>query len=461
MQQHVPNDIPDVRCRELGLPDCGVARESFSGDLQIAGGTAAYAGGASDTPLAGTTVSLVTPEVGDGLTALQARFDTFTEATGIVVAARANRGDELAADQIRGDTTADVLVVPQPGVLADAARAGPMDLTVYLDRTDLEAAWGPYLTSLVSVDADGGWPSASGRVYGIWNKLDLKSLLWKDPSNFDAAGHADPTTWDETIELSDDIVDGGATPWCLGIASAGLDDGWPASDVLEAVVLRQHGPEVYDAWWTHRIPFDDPRIIESARMMGELVFTPGYLSGGPVVAARTNWAEGPFALAEDPPGCWLVPQASFVSLFGPEQLAPLDFPVIEPEFSSARVGAGTFVVAMTDRPEVRAVMEFMASPEFGQATVEHATGFIPPNTGFDLELIADGDERTMARLARDALLADQFRFDASDMMPAEIGADLMWRAMVEWFDQGPDELERIFAEVEEAWVALESGSEGS
>ena len=42
------------------------------------------------------------------------------------------------------------------------------------------------------------------------------------------------------------------------------------------------------------------------------------------------------------------------------------------------------------------------------------------------------------------------------MMPRAIGTELMWGAMVEWFDQGPDELERIFAEVEDAWVALES-----
>ena len=73
-------------------------------------------------------------------------------------------------------------------------------------------------------------------------------------------------------------------------------------------------------------------------------------------------------------------------------------------------------------------------------------------------MIVDDDLRTMAELGHDALVADQLRFDASDMMPAEIGADLMWKAMVEWFDQGPDELERIFAEVEAAWVALESTS---
>ena len=149
-----------------------------------------------------------------------------------------------------------------------------------------------------------------------------------------------------------------------------------------------------------------------------------------------------------------------MSVFGPEQLTPFDFPVIEPESSSARVGAGTFVVALSDRPEVRAVVEFMATPEYGQVMAEAGSGFIPPHTGVDLGVIVDDDLRTMAELGHDALVADQLRFDVSDMMPAEIGADLMWKAMVEWFDQGPDELERIFAEVEAAWVALESAPNG-
>ena len=72
------------------------------GDLEIAGGVAAYTGLPSDTPLATTTVQLVTPQAGPGLSGLQASFDEFTAATGIVVTARANRGDEVAADQIHG-----------------------------------------------------------------------------------------------------------------------------------------------------------------------------------------------------------------------------------------------------------------------------------------------------------------------------------------------------------------------
>lgn len=105
------------------------------------------------------------------------------------------------------------------------------------------------------------------------------------------------------IEPSDRLVDAGRTPCCIGIASAGRDDGWPATDALEAIVLRQHGPDVHGAWSNHRIPSATRWIVESARTMCELVFTPGYLAGGSALTVRTNWAEGPFALVEKPPGC--------------------------------------------------------------------------------------------------------------------------------------------------------------
>ena len=44
VQQNVPSGVPDARCRDLGLADCGVATEPFPDDLQIAGGATAYTG---------------------------------------------------------------------------------------------------------------------------------------------------------------------------------------------------------------------------------------------------------------------------------------------------------------------------------------------------------------------------------------------------------------------------------
>ena len=66
-----------------------------------------------------------------------------------------------------------------------------------------------------------------------------------------------PKTWDEMITLSDTIAAGGIKPWCAGIES-GDATGWPATDWIEDVLLRDQGPEVYDQWVDHTDPVQRP-----------------------------------------------------------------------------------------------------------------------------------------------------------------------------------------------------------
>jgi hypothetical protein len=51
----------------------------------------------------------------------------------------------------------------------------------------------------------------------------------------------------------------------------------------------------------------------------------------------------------------------------------------------------------------------------------------------------------------ESLASDTFRFDASDLMPPEIGADRFWKAMMTYTAEGPGSLDRILAELDEAW----------
>ena len=49
-----------------------------------------------------------------------------------------------------------------------------------------------------------------------------------------------PETWDDLVALSDQIVDDGSTPWCVGFESEG-STGWPATDWMEDIMLRTAG----------------------------------------------------------------------------------------------------------------------------------------------------------------------------------------------------------------------------
>ena len=44
--------------------------------------------------------------------------------------------------------------------------------------------------------------------------------------------------------------------------------GWVLTDWLEDVMLREVGPDVYDQWVNHEIPFNDPKVIAQARLDG-------------------------------------------------------------------------------------------------------------------------------------------------------------------------------------------------
>ena len=45
-------------------------------------------------------------------------------------------------------------------------------------------------------------------------------------------------------------------------------------------MLRNSGPEVYDQWVTHEIPFNDPQIVEAFDQVGEILKNPDYVNGG-------------------------------------------------------------------------------------------------------------------------------------------------------------------------------------
>ena len=92
---------------------------------------------------------------------------------------------------------------------------------------------------------------------------NVKGYVWYSPKTFEDKGWEVPKTWDEMLTLSEKIADDGTMkPWCAGFES-GEATGWPGTDWVEDVVLRAQGPEVYDQWVSHEIPFNDPKIVDA------------------------------------------------------------------------------------------------------------------------------------------------------------------------------------------------------
>ncbi len=274
------------------------------------------------------------------------------------------------------------------------------------------------------------------------------------------AGYAVPTTWDELIDLSDRLVADGQTPWCLGIGDVGAT-GWLATDWVETVLLRSQGPEFYDQWVHHEIPFNHPAVVAAARHVGELVFTEGYVQGGPSSVVTQPCQEAARSVGAKPPGCWLLPQGSWVPTLNPTLIAGGNIDAfdlaVDPRYAATIVGHGDLIAATSDRPEVRAVMTALASAEHHVRGAELGLG-LSPLRAVDPALYPTATDQWIGEVTRQALDTGNWRFDASAMMPLDVSGAFV-SGMTRYFLRGPDSLEGIMARIEAQWVAVEQGTD--
>ncbi|MGH9271145.1 MAG: hypothetical protein ACRDZ2_07715, partial [Ilumatobacteraceae bacterium] len=171
-------------------------------------------------------------------------------------------------------TEADVYMLDADTLHEVAASHPVLDLRTFIDEEQLLDDFGSFLVSSSRIGSDGTWPSDTGPIHGVPVNVASKAVLWTN-DEFTGFGYPAPTDWASFIALADAIVADGRTPFCLGIESGGPFSGWPATDWVEMVVLRTAGPDFYDAWTRHDVPFDDPVVVDAIRTIGDLVHRPG------------------------------------------------------------------------------------------------------------------------------------------------------------------------------------------
>jgi alpha-glucoside transport system substrate-binding protein len=352
--------------------------------------------------------------------------------------------------QIRAEGgTLDVIMLPQPGAVVEHAASGnAVSLEdMGFDISQLEDTYGEYFMSLGEFE---------GEHYGLPTNINLKSMVWYPKDDFDAAGYEVPTTWDEMIALSDQIVADGGTPWCVGYQSEG-STGWPATDWMEDIMLRTAGLETYTQWVNHEIPFNDPAVETAGEMFGDVMFTEGYVLGGAENTPSVEFGDAPAPMFENPPGCWLHRQASFINAFFPEDAeagVDYDWFPLPPIDQEGTLFAGELMVAFRDAPEIRDFLERFSGEEVQCAMGgEPGSARISPNINVTPDCYANQILSDAAAVLTESLAAGTGGFDASDLMPPEVGAGSFWTGMVQYMQEGPDALPGILEEIEASWPA--------
>ena len=401
----------------------------------------------------GQTLNIFGPWRGDDQALAESIWAYFAAATGASVNYSSS---ETYEQQIVIDTEAgsppDIAVLPQPGLIQNLVSKGFVE-----PLGDETAAWleENYAagSSWVGLGSYVG-PDGESRLYAFPYKIDVKSLVWYSPDNFEDAGYEVPTTMEELKALNDQIVADGGTPWCIGLGSGGAT-GWPATDWVEDMMLRTQPAEVYDQWVNNEIPFTDERVVAAIEEFGAFARNDAYVAGGAGTVASTDFRDSPKGLFSSPPQCYMHKQASFIPTFFPEGTelgVDADFfyfpSYAEKDLGNPVLGAGTLAFITKDSEVARGFIEFLKTPIAHELWMAQS-GFLTPLKSVDTELYGDSTLKKMGGILLDATT---FRFDGSDLMPAGVGAGSFWTGMVDY--AGGKAAADVAAEIQQSWDAL-------
>ncbi|MFS0794746.1 ABC transporter substrate-binding protein [Microbacterium sp. 1P10AE] len=410
------------------------------GAIALAGcaeGDSSGSGGSSE----GATVRISGGITGTEADALNQSFDQFTKDTGIKVVYTGDKSFEgNIVTKVSGGDAPDIAIVPQPGLLKTLIGTGEVQKASDAVSANVDEYWGEDWKSYGTED---------GTFYAAPMLANLKGYVWYSPAKFAEWGVEIPKTFDELLTLTQTIQQKtGAAPWCAGFASDAAS-GWPGTDWIEDMVLRQSGPEVYDQWVANEVKFTDPQIKQAFDAVGEILLNPSYVNAGfGDVKSINSTAFADVAAKVADGSCPMTHQASFLSAnFLTVKTASGETPTIAPdgdvyafllpgvkEGELAVEGGGEFVAAFSEDESVQKVVEYMSTPEFADARVKLG-GVISANKGADPSLASSEFLTEAMKTLQDPKTT--LRFDASDLMPATVGAGSFWKGMVSWIDGTP------------------------
>ncbi len=406
------------------------------------------------TDLKGEVITVFGPWQGPDKEFVENSIAYFEEATGADVR---YTGSGSFEQQIVIDTEAgtppNVAIFPQPGLAAGLAAKG---LLTPLKAGTADWVRENYAAGQSWVDL-GTFKGEDGKddLYGFFYKIDVKSLVWYSPENFEDAGYTIPETMEDLKTLTDKIVADGSTPWCIGLGSGGAT-GWVATDWVEDFMLRTQTPDVYDDWVTNKVKFDDPRVVAAIEEYGTFARNDKYVAGGAAAVATTTFQDSPKGLFSSPPKCYLHRQASFIPAFFPEGTEVgkdanfFYFPAYaSKDLGKPVLGGGTLFAITKDSKGAQAFVEYLKSPIAHEVWMAQK-GFLTPHKGVNVDAYADDSLKGMGQIL---LNATTFRFDASDLMPGAIGAGAFWTGMVDY--SGGKDGKAVASEIQKTWDSLD------
>jgi len=371
----------------------------------------------------------------------------FTEKTGIKINYTATR--DINAVLSNTANLPDIAGIPGPGKMVELAQAGTLkplddlfDANAY--RQDTPGA------SALQVD---------GKQYAEFFKGSIKGLIWYNPKNYTGGT---PTSWDDLNskgQTATTALGGKAKQWCIGVKSDPGSEGWPGTDWIEDILIRQSGPDVYDKWVNGQQKWTSTEVKNAWTEFGKAV-TNAY--GGATNVAAADFRKSGDGLFTSPAQCVFHHQASFITSFfntdNPSLKPGTDYdfflmPDINPSFAGAVTGGGDLVGMFHDTPQAKALMQYLVTPE-AQAIWPKIpnSGALSGSKAVPTDIYPDDLTK---KAAQDLANAKIFRFDGSDAMPAAM-SDAFLKGVLDYI-QDQSKLDSILTNLDQVQQSAYGG----
>lgn len=393
----------------LALAACGGGSSGGSG-----GGSSSPPSGTQFADLSGQSIEVAGSWGGSEQKSFQQVLDDFKAKTKATVK-YTSFGDNLQAvlgPRIKGGSPPDIAFVPNVGILQQFVQQGALKPLSADVVSQLTANYAAVWKTLATVDS---------KVYGVPFKGANKSTVWYRTAAFDQAGVSEPKTWDDFTKALQTLSDSGvANP-----LSVGGGDGWTLTDWFENVYIRVAGPDKYDQLAKHQIKWTDDSVKQALTVLSQLWGKQNLIVGGSQGALQTLFPASVTNVFGDNPKGAVVYEGDFVATNIAQETKSkvgtdakfFDFPSINGS-QPAVVGGADIAVAFKDNKASQEFLKYLATPA-AAAVWAKLGGFTSPNKGLDFSVYSDDTTRKSAQALINA--GDSFRFDMSDLAPADFG----------------------------------------
>ena len=291
-----------------------------------------------------------------------------------------------------------------------------------------------------------------GKHYYLMIKYQIKGLFWYNKKVFTGTP---PKTWSDLLAI-DPSQYGAQKLFCAGVES-GAASGWPASDALDNIIMRQSGPDVYTKWINGTQKWTSPEIKQGYQAL--LQMTSGNnVYGGANYVLSTNFAKAGDPLfkpsGSNKAGCLFLEQATFQPSFFTQDFPDLKAGVDFDFFGHPSMGNSQFdgnyngfydnYAMYNDTSAARQLMQWMVTPQAQQIWASSGVSLSSnKNTTYTDPVFKNA--ATVASTGTNMLIT------AGDYMPTDM-RNAYWKSLLD-ATNNPGNLDSILAHLDQVQSA--------